>query len=280
MSGEGSLPTAVTVPTQETPNSISVAYTAADPVGPSQEGDKGTEGLIAGEFKTQEEFLQAYAELKKQVAEGKEEGKPEADDAPKDAAAEEEDVDDGTPKVAGIEHTDAALAEFKEKGIDVKAYTRELEKTGQLADESYAALEKAGYARDMVDAYIQGQRVMVESQIKAVKDSIGGEEAFGKVAQWAAASLSEAEQAAYENVLATNDADLITFAVQGLKARYDAATGNDPEVVVSGSTSTANDGRSRFGSWAEATKAMSDPRYDTDPAYRSAVEAKLIRSNV
>ena len=278
MSGDA-LPTAVTVPTQETPNSISVAYTASDPLGPSQEGDKGTEELIAGEFKTQEEFLQAYAELKKQVAEGKgEEVKPEAGDTPE--VEEEDDDDDGTPKVAGIEHTDEALAEFKEKGIDVKAYTRELEKTGKLSDESYAALEKAGYDRDMVDAYIQGQRVMVESQIKAVKDSIGGEEAFGKVAQWAAASLTEAEQTTYAGVLATNDVNLITFAVQGLKARYDAATGTDPEVVVSGSSSTANDGRSRFASWAENTKAMSDPRYNNDPAYRAAVEAKLLRSNI
>ena len=121
---------------------------------------------------------------------------------------------------------------------------------------------------------------MVESQVKAANDAVGGEEAFTKIAQWAVTTLSQEEQAAYNSVLATNDPNLISFAVQGLKARYDAANGSDPEVVISGAVSSGNDGKSRYKSWAEATAAMGDPRYTNDPAYRASGEEKLLRSNI
>ena len=35
-----------------------------------------------------------------------------------------------------------------------------------------------------------------------------------------------------------------------------------------------------FESIAQVTEAMSDPRYDKDPAYRASVEKKIARSSV
>ena len=37
-------------------------------------------------------------------------------------------------------------------------------------------------------------------------------------------------------------------------------------------------GPEAFTSWAKVTKAMSDPRYDADPAYRTEVENRIAAS--
>ena len=47
--------------------------------------------------------------------------------------------------------------------------------------------------------------------------------------------------------------------------------------MLTGKSARAVDG---FRSQAEVVRAMSDPRYDTDPAYRQDVYDKLERSNV
>lgn len=262
----------VGAPTEETANNISVGYTESDPLGPQDSEKK--DALLAGAFKMPEELAQAYSELKKRL-----EGTEGEEAAERDEKTATEEDDPGMPRKAGIDIPSETVAELKEKGVDINVYRREFERTGGLCDASYAKLEQAGYPRDVVDDFIQGQRVMAESQVKAVKDAVGGEEAFSRIAQWAAATLSEGEQKAYARILETADPDRITFAVQGLKARYDAANGTDPAVVVSGAAGPGNDGKSRFRSMAEVTTAMSDPRYAGDPAYRQDVEQKFLRSN-
>ena len=52
---------------------------------------------------------------------------------------------------------------------------------------------------------------------------------------------------------------------------------NDTEVIQL--QAPKGDG-SIFGSQAEVVEAMSDPRYDRDPAFRQQVMKKLERSNV
>jgi hypothetical protein len=67
------------------------------------------------------------------------------------------------------------------------------------------------------------------------------------------------------------------FAVQALNARYQDSIGYDGEMLTGQAPRNASDG---FRSQAELVAAMSDPRYDKDPAYRSDVADKLERSNI
>lgn len=268
-------PQADIVPTivAEDGSSVEVGYTAGDPLGPPKADD---DGLIAGKFKTQDDLVKAYKELESKL--GQTSNKPE-DGAAGDGQPGK--VDPNAPKVAELETTAEATALLQEKGLNIAAFTAEYETTGQLSDGSYAALEAKGITRDMVNAYIEGQRVMAESQITDIKASVGGDEEYGKLIRWAAANLSDAEKRAYDNILSTRDVTTIKLAAAGLKSRYDAVMGKDPQVLVNGSAPSGggNDGIGRFESMAQVVEAMKDPRYADDPAYRARVERKIANSN-
>ena len=65
-------------------------------------------------------------------------------------------------------------------------------------------------------------------------------------------------------------------AVNRLKAQYEQANGYEGKMYTGKAPQTTGD---IFRSQAELVQAMSDRRYDNDPAYRQDVIAKLERSN-
>ena len=67
------------------------------------------------------------------------------------------------------------------------------------------------------------------------------------------------------------------FAIQSLKYRYDDATGVDGNMLTGKAPSSRGD---QFKSQAQVVEAMSDPKYDQDPAYRQDIMEKLDRSNL
>jgi hypothetical protein len=67
------------------------------------------------------------------------------------------------------------------------------------------------------------------------------------------------------------------MAVKGLYSQFISAGGNPPELSQGG---TSGSSTKPYGSAAQVTEAMRDPRYSTDPAYRSNVEKRLSVSNV
>lgn len=251
-------------------NSVEAGFTEADALGPSDtsaDDDKSNATLLAGKYKTPEELEKAYKELEAKLG-----GKQSGDEAAKQNYT--------GPRVAGLETTEEATSLLQEKGLDITTFTAEFEHTGQLSPDSYAKLEQHGISRDMVNAYIDGQRVLVESQVTEVKNAVGGEAAYSQLATWAVSNLSDSEQRAYGKILESNDLAAIKLAAQGLKAKYDAAMGKDPQVVVGGhAAGGGNDGMERFASRAEMVTAMQDPRYGKDPAYRAWVERKVINSS-
>jgi hypothetical protein len=95
--------------------------------------------------------------------------------------------------------------------------------------------------------------------------------------QWAGQNLSEQEVAMYDAVMDRGDPLAMFFAAQALNARYQDAVGYDGEMLTGSAPRNAGDS---FRSQAELVAAMSDPRYDRDPAYRADVADKLERSNI
>ena len=65
--------------------------------------------------------------------------------------------------------------------------------------------------------------------------------------------------------------------VDGLKAKYETQNGYEGRMLQGKQSSESND---VFRSQAELVQAMSDPRYDTDEAYRNDLLSKLDRSNL
>ena len=81
----------------------------------------------------------------------------------------------------------------------------------------------------------------------------------------------------YDQVMDQGNPLAAFFAVQALKYRFDDAKGVDGEMLQGKAPKTTGD---TFKSQAQVVKAMSDPQYDKDPAYRQAIYDKLERSNL
>ena len=81
----------------------------------------------------------------------------------------------------------------------------------------------------------------------------------------------------YDSVMGKGDPNAIFFAVQALNSKYSDSVGRDGQ-MLSGKSAKSED--NSFQSQQELVQAMSDPRYDNDPAYRRSVLNKLANSDV
>lgn len=159
--------------------------------------------------------------------------------------------------------------------LDMSELEREFHETGQLCEESYCQLEDAGVPRRTVDAFIDGQRLRAEAFTRDVYAISGGEERYAAMMDWAEATLSPGEWAAYEASLAGTP-EQMRLAIDGLNAAYTRAVG-DPVQLVGGGAPVVG---ARFESAQQVVEAMRDPRYKSDEAYRRQVQQRLARSNV
>ena len=94
---------------------------------------------------------------------------------------------------------------------------------------------------------------------------------------WAADNLDPADVEAFDNIVDSGDARTIRMVTAGLKAQYESQNGFEGEMLTGRAAYQTAD---VFRSQAEVVQAMSDPRYDRDPAYRNDVFEKLGRSNL
>lgn len=118
---------------------------------------------------------------------------------------------------------------------------------------------------------------LTDDDIEALQDMAGGEQEYQQMLSWASDNLSDSEIDMYDSVMDSGDPAACFFAVQALMARYGDSTGVDGELLTGKSPTTVAQG---FRSQAELVQAMSDPRYESDPAYRSDVINKLENSEL
>lgn len=110
-----------------------------------------------------------------------------------------------------------------------------------------------------------------------IMESIGGQEAFSAVQEWARDNLDQAELDAYNREVNSGDYYRARNALQSLQYAYQDNVGSEPDLIggkLSGNSSDV------FRSTQEVMAAMSDPRYLQDTAYTQDVQEKLIRSDV
>ena len=214
-------------------------------------------------FKSAEDMAQAYAALETKLGAGT---------APADSAAVTP-----TPPVTPTPDDASVDAELSKGGLSLQEFSTEFDAKGSLSDESYAKLLAAGYDKSLVDNYISGQQARAALHTTEMKATVGGSEAYEKITTWAKSAMTPSEIEAYNLSVSSTNTDAAKLAMVGLKARYEAANGREPN-LVKGQTG-GNSAADVFASNREITEAMKNPRYKTDSAYRAQVVAKLGRSN-
>ena len=211
-------------------------------------------------FNSVEDLAKSYSELEKKLGDNKQEAPKE--DAPKEEAKSDLDIAEKAVESAGL-NMDNLANEYNEKG--------------ELDAKSYEALEKAGIPKDYVNQFIEGQKAIADQQATSIKGMVGGNDAYNEMASWAAENMSEQEKTAYNTAVNSKDIETAKLAVVGLKAKFEKANGSEPKLVEGKGTITGQDG---YKSWAEVTRAMSDDRYQKDPAYQAMVQEKLANSDL
>lgn len=234
--------------------------------------DEGTVGTPPAEdrpqwlpekFKSPEDMAKAYAELEAKL------GQPKKDE-PGDKPAETPDPATATPEDAEKALTD--------KGLNLQDFSQEYAQKGELSSESYEKLAKAGYSKELVDQFIEGQMARAAQFESSIKNEVGGNDAYVEMVTWAKANLTPAEIDAYNAAVSSGNPQQAKLAAMGLRAQYEKANGSDPKRLLGGTNAAASS--DVFESVAQLKEAMKDPRYKNDPAYRAKVQEKLGRSNV
>jgi hypothetical protein len=112
--------------------------------------------------------------------------------------------------------------------------------------------------------------------MNTIYNSAGGEAEYNRLTSWAAENLAENKLDAFNSIIERGEALAIQMAVSGLRSEYENQEGYEGRMLTGKGARTTD----AFRSQAELVAAMSDPRYDRDPAYRQDLYDKLERSNV
>jgi len=221
---------------------------------------------LAGKYKDAQELEKAYIELEKKL--GSRDGQEEetAESEPQD---QQEERTEYSPQIEAISR---AAEEFNSKG--------------ELSAETLAQFEQMS-SKELVQAYFEYEQglpamdapqsvELSQGDINSIQNSVGGEAAYQQLVGWAAQNFSEAEIQAFDNVVDSGNVAAINLALAGLKARYTDAVGYEGNMIQGKAAAPAD----TFKSQAEVVRAMSDPKYDRDPAYRDEIMQKLARSDL
>ena len=233
-----------------------------------------TEQLFAGKYKSAEELEKAYGELQKKLGEKGDEDSEEAGDSePVESEEDSEETEVTSQPSAAAELITSASNEFNEKG--------------ELTAETIAKFSSMS-SKELVEAYMQVQGQLPQASQEAevadistavvneVKNAAGGETAYNNMVQWAGENLEKSSIDAFDSIINSGSVDAIKLAVSGLKAQYENSNGYEGTMLTGKAPTNTKD---VYRSQAELVAAMSDRRYDNDPAYRQDVIAKLERSD-
>jgi len=212
-------------------------------------------------FKSAEDMAQAYSELEKKLGQAPKEDTEESEQVEEKAEDETEQTEENSSEAY------QAVAEASKEFF---------ENDGQLSEETYNALEKAGLPRDLVDSYAAGQQALLQSEEGQIKGVAQGN--YDAMAEWANENLPQEEIDAFDEAVTGGTISQAKLAVQGLYARYQNEVGAKPKLTqgaVSGASTMP------FKSMQELARAQSDPRYKSgDKAYHEEIDRRLSVSSI
>jgi len=217
--------------------------------------------LLAGKYQSAEELERGYLELQKRLS------SQSNDDTPTEQATEEPEEQEQTDEV-DADLFDTIMESYRTGEWDPEVVSK-VEGMSPI-DVANMFLEKGGAQQSQVPQ-------ATSADIEQIQESVGGSTEYTNMIQWAGQNLSEQEVAMYDAVMDRGDPIAMFFAAQALNARYQDAVGYDGEMLTGTTPRNSSD---VFRSQAELVAAMSDPRYDKDPAYRADVADKLERSSI
>ena len=210
--------------------------------------------LIDGKFKSQDDLLAAYKELEKKL------GKPEEE-------TEEQPTEEPEPEIPVPQQSMQKAADvFKEKG----------ELTPDVIDD-LSKMDSKELVKAYMDYYSKNQtKTLEQNAVTEIQNIAGGEQGYNDLMQWASTNVPEKDIMEFNKVAESNNPTAIKFAVEALNNRFKNSEGYEGQLLTG--KSPTNDGLKPYRSHAELVRDIGNPLYQSDPAFREDVEARLARS--
>ena len=227
-------------------------------VGEKMEAEQ--EQLLAGKYKDPKDLEKAYQELEKKLGE-----KSDAD-SPKEESKNEPPKQESNP-------SDNLLDQLWEEGTNNTLKPETFDKLSKMNPVDVAKL--AMQQRQALQG--GGSREFSDQDVQQIHGLVGGQENYNNMMGWANQNVPEQEVRMYDAVMELGNPLAAYFAVQALALKYQDKVGRDGQMVRGKAPKQTSD---VFNSQQEMVKAMEDPRYNDDPAYREAILNKLERSNI
>ena len=224
--------------------------------------ERQQENLLAGKYKDANELETAYKELEKKLGEKSE---PVSEEPESKTEDKEEAPKDTEPNF---------LDQLWEEGTNNKLSKETFEKLSKMnpVDVAKMAMQQRSEAQKAPQS-----REFTDQDVQQIHGLVGGSENYNNMMSWANQNVPEQEINMYDAVMELGNPLAAYFAVQSLALKYQDAAGRDGQLVKGKAPKSTAD---VFNSQAELIKAMEDDRYNDDPAYREAIQAKLERSNI
>ena len=169
---------------------------------------------------------------------------------------------------------------FKDPQALEQAYVELQKKLGEPRDEGESTEDEGESTESEEETSPESEtdvETLSEAQAEELMGMVGGDKAYKSMLEWAGDNFSKEEVELYDGVMESGNPNAIFFAVQALQARYNDSVGSDGQLLTGRGAQDTDDS---FKSQAELVAAMSDSRYDRDPAYRAELMRRLENSDV
>ena len=205
-------------------------------------------------------------------------------ETPKNSEVLNSDEQDSLAVAESLEGGEQPLlaGKFKDPQALEQAYVELQKKLGEPRDEVQSTEDESESTASAEEEETSSEseadvETLSEAQAQELMDMVGGDKAYKSMLDWAGDNFAKEEVEMYDQVMESGNPNAIFFAVQALQARYNDSVGSDGQLLTGRGAQNTDDS---FKSQAELVAAMSDPRYDRDPAYRAELMRRLENSDV
>jgi len=150
--------------------------------------------------------------------------------------------------------------------------------TGQVTEETLAELSGV-IPQEYIDRYFSMFSTVADFQEQQVYNLVGGQDRYEELIAWAGTNLTEAESVAFDKAVQGTDFEAAKLAVNGLAARAGITKSSASKVTKKKYTGKGGGGGVKgFANQEEMIKAVNDPRYERNAAYRKSVQERIEKS--
>ena len=156
----------------------------------------------------------------------------------------------------------------------------ELAVNGDLSPETFESIkQQTGFSDNIINDFVTGQKAKMREAFDGASEVVGGGDKLNKIFKWAETALSDEQRANINMGLASPSYEVT---LRGLESMYDSSSvesvkSQEPSPNVNtGQVAASEGGYTGYTTQREFKADRNNPRFNTEPAFRTAVENRMM----